>query len=89
MRNSINEVWFDWFYKEWEAYQPCDLLDKGINPSKIAESFIRENEDILLKLSEKIDYANSEAFKQFIDLSESELYILKYFLKLLKLKRSI
>ena len=88
MRENTTELWFSWFYKNWEKYAPGDLLESGLSPSQIAERFVHENHDEFLELAKKIDEENFQALHQFMKLSESELLILKYFLKLIKLKKS-
>ena len=88
MKENITELWFSWFYKNWEEYAPGDLLESGLSPSQIAERFVNENNDEFLELAQEFDLENYQALNQFMKLSESELHILKYFLKLIKLKNS-
>ena len=88
MKENITELWFSWFYKNWEEYAPGDLLESGLSPSQIAERFVNENNDEFLKLAQEFDLENYQALNEFMKLSESELHILKYFLKLIKLKNS-
>ena len=88
MKENITELWFSWFYKNWEEYAPGDLLESGLSPSQIAERFVNENHDEFLDLAKEFDLENYQALKEFMKLSESELHILKYFLKLIKLKNS-
>ena len=86
MKEDIIEEWFIWFYKHWENFSPGDLIDQGVIPSQIAERFIYEKEKDLLKFAKKIDENRYDALNQFMKLSESELLVIKYFLKLIKLK---
>ena len=86
MKENITELWFSWFYKNWEEYAPGDLLESGLSPSQIAERFVNKNHDEFLKLAKEFDLENYQALNEFMKLSESELHILKYFLKLIKLK---
>ena len=88
MRENITKLWFSWFYKNWEEYAPGDLLESGLSPSQIAERFVNENHDVFLELTKGFDLENYQALNEFMKLSESELHILKYFLKLIKLKNS-
>ena len=88
MNQNIVEIWFSWFYKKWEENAPGDLLEKGLSPSQIAERFVNENNNNLLELAKKFDEKNYQTLNEFMKLSESELHILKYFLKLIKLKNS-
>ena len=88
MRENITDLWFSWFYENWENYAPGDLLESGLSPSHIAERFVNENHDELIELAKKFDLENNQALNEFMKLSESELHILKYFLKLIKLKNS-
>ena len=88
MKENITELWFSWFYKNWEEYAPGDLLEKGLSPSQIAERFVNKNHDEFLELAKEFDLENYQALNEFMKLSESELHILKYFLKLIKLKKS-
>ena len=88
MRKNSTELWFSWFYKNWEKYTPGDLFDRGLSPSQIAERFVNDNQNEFLELAKEIDLDNYQALKEFMKLSESELHILKYFLKLIKLKNS-
>ena len=87
MKENITELWFSWFYKNWEQNAPGELIEQGLSPSQIAERFVNENHDDFLKLAEEFDEANYLALNEFMKLSESELHILKYFLKLIKLKK--
>ena len=87
MRENITEVWFSWFYKNWEKNSPGDLIEKGLSPSQIAERFVNENQNEFLELAKDFDEENYEALNQFMKLSESELHILKYFLKLIRQKK--
>ena len=86
MKGNFTQIWFNWFYKNWAEYKPGDLLDKGLKTAKIAERFVSENEEELFNLAQKFDDKNYEALNQFMRLSESELYVIKYFLKLVKIK---
>jgi len=86
MEENTTDIWFSWFFKEWEKNAPGDLLEKGLTPSQVAERFINENNDSFIKLSKKIDDKNYEALREFMKLSETELHILKYFLRLVRLK---
>ena len=88
MNENIVEIWFSWFYKKWEENAPGDLLEKGLSPSQIAERFVNENNNDFLELANKFDEKNYQNLNEFMKLSESELHILKYFLKLVKLKKS-
>ena len=87
MKENITELWFSWFYKNWEEYAPGDLLESGLSPSQIAERFVNENHDVFLELAKEFDLENYQALNEFMKLSESELHILKYFLKLIKQKK--
>ena len=88
MEDNTVKYWFSWFYEKWERIAPGDLLEKGLTPSQIAEIFVNENHESFIRLSKNIDDKNYEALTEFMKLSESELHILKYFLKLVKLKNS-
>ena len=88
MKENITELWFSWFYKNWEEFAPGDLLESGLSPSEIAERFVNENHDEFLKLAKEFNLVNYQALNEFMKLSESELHILKYFLKLIKQKNS-
>ena len=87
MDKELSEIWFKWFYSNWEKFAPGDQLDNGLLPSQIAERFVNDNQDQLIFLAKKIDSKNSDALDQFMQLTESELLVIKYFLKLVKLKR--
>ena len=88
MVDNINDKWFQWFYKNWEDFSPGDLIDKGLKPSQIAERFVNDKQEVLIKIAQKFDIQNYDALQEFIKLSESELHILIYFLKLIKLKNT-
>ena len=88
MKENITELWFSWFYKNWEKYAPGDLLEGGLSPSQIAERFVNENHVEFLELAKEFDEENYQALNEFMKLSESELHIFKYFLKLIKQKNS-
>jgi len=88
MRENITELWFSWFYKNWEKNAPGVLIEKGLSPSQIAERFVNENHNYFLELAKEFDEENYQALNEFMKLSESELHILKYFLKLIKQKKS-
>jgi len=83
---NITELWFLWFYKNWEQYSPGDLLEKGILPAQIAERFVNDFQDDFLEFSKGFDDKNYCALEEFMKLSETELLIIKYFLKLVKFK---
>ena len=88
MKENITELWFSWFYKNWEKNAPGNLIEKGLSPSQIAERFVHENHNYILELAKEFDEENYQALNEFMKLSESELHILKYFLKLIKQKKS-
>ena len=88
MKENIADLWFSWFYKNWEKNNPGDLIEKGLSPSQIAERFVNENHKEFLEIAKEFDEDNYQALNEFMKLSESELHILKYFLKLIKLKNS-
>ena len=88
MIKNITELWFSWFYENWENYAPGDLLEKGLSPSQLAERFVDENDDKIIEIAKEFDSENYKALIEFMKLSESELLILKYFIKLIKLKNS-
>ena len=88
MRKNITQLWFSWFYKNWEKNSPGNLIEKGLSPSQIAERFVNENHKEFLEIAKEFDEDNYQALDEFMKLSESELHILKYFLKLIKLKNS-
>jgi len=88
MSENVTEFWFSWFYQNWERNAPGDLIEKGLSPSQIAEMFVNDNHNEFMELAKKFDEENYQALNQFMKLSESELHILKYFLKLIKLKNS-
>ena len=86
MKENVTELWFSWFYKNWKKNTPGDLIDKGLSPSQIADRFVNENHKEFLEIANQFDEDNYQALNEFMKLSESELHILKYFLKLIKLK---
>ena len=88
MKENTTEIWFSWFYKNWERFAPGDLLESGLSPSQIAERFVNENQKQFLALAKEIDDDNYQALNEFNKLSECEMHILNYFLKLIKLKNS-
>ena len=88
MQENLNDVWFQWFYKKWEKYSPGELIDNGLKPAQIAERFVNDNEKDLLEIAKKFDLQNFNALEEFVKLSESELHIFIYFLKLIKLKNT-
>ena len=88
MIDNFTQLWFDWFYKNWERYAPGELLESGLESSQVAERFVDDYQEYLLEFSKKFDNNNYEALNEFMKLSEAELHILKYFLKLVKLRKS-
>lgn len=84
MNANLTEIWFNWFYKKWEENEPGNLLENGLKTSQISERFINENQDELVNIANKFDQTNYDALIEFMKLCESELLILKYFLKLIK-----
>ena len=88
MKENVTELWFSWSYKNWEKNAPGNLIEKGLSPSQIAERFVNENHKEFLEIANEFDEDNYQALNEFMKLSESELHILKYFLKLIKLKNS-
>ena len=87
MNDNSTEIWFKWFYKNWEKFSPGELIEKGLLPSQIAERFVEDNQENLIALANKFDDNNEEALEEFMKLSESELHIIKYFLKLIQLRK--
>tara|TARA_B100000614_G_scaffold179551_1_gene160407 strand:- start:287 stop:556 length:270 start_codon:yes stop_codon:yes gene_type:complete len=87
MNNNSTKIWFKWFYKNWEKFSPGELIEKGLLPSQIAERFVEDNQENLIALANKFDDKNEDALEEFMKLSESELHIIKYFLKLVQLKK--
>ena len=87
MNNNSSKIWFKWFYKNWEEFSPGELIENGLLPSQIAERFVEDNQDNLIALANKFDDNNEEALEEFMKLSESELHIIKYFLKLIQLRK--
>ena len=88
MKDNSTEVWFKWFYKNWEKFSPGELIENGLLPSQIAERFVTENQEYLIELANKFDDKNEDALEEFMKLSESELHIIKYFLKLIQLRET-
>ena len=88
MKDKFTKLWFQWFYKKWEEYSPGYLIENGLKPAQIAERFVNDNQEDLVKIAKKFDIENYDALREFIKLSESELHIYIYFLKLIKLKNS-
>ena len=86
MIENSAEIWFKWFYKNWEKFSPGELIENGLLPSQIAERFVNINQDNLIELANKFDDKNEDALEEFMKLSESELHIIKYFLKLIQLR---
>ena len=86
MEDNTSKYWFSLFYAKWDKNAPGELIEKGLTPSQIAEPFVNENHDSFIQLSKKIDEENYDALTEFLKLSESELHILKYFLKLVRMK---
>ena len=87
MNNNSTKIWFKWFYKNWEKFSPGELIENGLLPSQIAERFVEDNQENLIALANKFDDKNANALEEFMKLSESELHIIKYFLKLVQLKK--
>ena len=88
MKDNSTEIWFKWFYENWEEFSPGKLIENGLLPSQIAERFVDDNQDNLIELANKFDDNNEDALDEFMKLSESELHVIKYFLKLIQLKKS-
>ena len=87
MKDNSIKIWFKWFYKNWEKFSPGKLIDNGLFPSKIAERFVNEYEENLIALANKFDDKNEDALEEFMKLSESELLVTKYFLKLVQIRK--
>ena len=32
MKENISDLWFSWFYKNWEKNAPGNLIEKGLTP---------------------------------------------------------
>jgi len=88
MKDNSAEIWFKWFYKNWEKFSPGKLIEDGLLPSQIAERFVNDKQDCLLELANKFDDKNEDALEEFMKLSESELHIIKYLLKLIQLRKT-
>tara|TARA_B100000212_G_scaffold82756_1_gene59692 strand:+ start:415 stop:684 length:270 start_codon:yes stop_codon:yes gene_type:complete len=87
MNKNSAMIWFKWFYKNWEKFSPGELIENGLLPSQIAARFVENNQDNLIALADKFDDKNEDALEEFMKLSESELHVIKYFLKLIQLKK--
>ena len=87
MRNNSTKLWFKWFYKNWEEFSPGELIENGLFPSQIAEIFVNKHQKNLIELANKFDDKNEDALEEFMKLSESELHVTKYFLKLVQLRK--
>ena len=87
MKDNSTEMWFKWLYKNWETFSPVKLIENGLFPSQIAERFVNENQANLIDLANKFDSKNEDALEEFMKLSESELHVTKYFLKLVQLRK--
>jgi len=87
MKENLTEIWFKWFYKNWEKFVPGELIENGLLPSQIAERFVNDNHENLIVLANKFDDKNKDALEEFMKLSESELHVIKYFLKLIQLRK--
>ena len=87
MKDNSAEIWFKWFYENWEKFSPGELIENGLLPSQIAERFVNDNQNTLIALAKKFDDTNKDALEEFMKLSESELHIIKYFLKLIQLRK--
>ena len=86
MVQKNSDDWFEWFYENWKKYCPGELIDKGLQPSQISERFIEVNQLMLLEKAKDFNFDSFIALEEFMKLSESELLVLKYFLRLVKLK---
>ena len=86
MNDNSSEIWFKWFYEKWEKFSPGELIENGLLPSQIAERFVNDNQEKLIALANKFDDKNEDALEEFMKLSESELHIIKYFLRLIQLR---
>ncbi len=87
MKDNSAKIWFKWFYKNWEKFSPGKLIENGLFPSQIAERFVNEHQENLIALANKFDDKNEDTLGEFMKLSESELHIIKYFLKLVQLRK--
>ena len=87
MNDNSSEIWFKWFYEKWEKFSPGELIENGLLPSQIAERFVNDNQEKLIALANKFDDKNEDALEEFMKLTESELHIIKYFLKLIQLRK--
>ena len=87
MKDNLTKIWFNWFYKNWEKFSPGQLIENGLMPSQIAERFVNEYQEDLIQLANKFDDKNEDALEEFMKLSESELHVIKYFLKLVQLRK--
>ena len=87
MKDDSAQIWFKWFYKNWEEFSPGKLIENGLFPSQIAERFVNDHHNNLIELSNKFDDKNEDALEEFMKLSESELHVIKYFLKLVQLRK--
>ena len=87
MKDNSTKIWFKWFYKNWEKFSPGKLIEDGLLPSQIAERFVNDNQNKLIALANKFDDKNGDALEEFMKLSESELLVIKYFLRLIQLRK--
>ena len=84
MDKDCTKYWFDWFYENWEAFSPGDLLETGLTSSQLADNFVSSNQKELVEIAKKANHLTLTNLEDFMKLSEGELLILKYFLKLIK-----
>ena len=87
MKDNSTKIWFEWFYKNWEKFSPGNLIESGLLPSQIAEIFVYKYQKNLIELANKFDDENEDALEEFMKLSESELLVTKYFLKLVQIRK--
>ena len=87
MKENLTDTWFKWFYKNWEKFSPGELIENGLLPAQIAERFVNDNQYKLIALAKNFDDKNEDALEEFMKLTESELHIIKYFLKLIQLRK--
>ena len=87
MKDNSIKIWFKWFYTNWEKFSPGKLIENGLYPSQIAERFVNEYHENLIELANKFDDKNGDTLEEFMKLSESELHVTKYFLKLVQLRK--
>ena len=83
MKKIINEerkekeLWFNWLTRKLDSYEAFNDFKLGKNPEDVAESFLSDNKNAILKVFDKLDEEDRDTLDQFQKLTECEWHVFR------------